>query len=164
MDARRIVVLGAGNILLTDEGLGIRALQALESRYTFPENVSLMDGGTLGLSLLACICEADDLIVLDAIKNNGAPGDLYRICGEEIPKRIRAKNSIHQVDFLETLAVATALDQAPQTVILGLEPQDIQSVSLELSPEISKKLPRLVEMAVAELARLGVAVMEKQEE
>ena len=103
MESEHIMILGVGCILFSDEGFGVRVIEKLEERYTFPQNVSIVDGGALGVNLLGVISQADQLIVVDAIRNQGNPGDLYRLAGEQIPQRIRAKNSIHQVDFLEAL-------------------------------------------------------------
>ncbi len=92
MSLDRILVLGIGNILLSDEGAGIRVIEKLQERYEFPENVSVLDGGTLGLSLLGVISEVDHLIVVDAVRNGGKPGSLYRMEGNDLPKRIHSKN------------------------------------------------------------------------
>ena len=71
---KKITVLGVGNILFADEGVGVRVIEALLDRYEFPENVSLVDGGVLGLNLLGTICDVDELIVIDAVKNGKPPG------------------------------------------------------------------------------------------
>ncbi len=157
MDKKQITVLGVGNILFTDEGVGIRTIEALEAEYEFAPNVSLIDGGVLGLNLLATISDADYLIVVDAIKKGGEPGSLYRLEGEEIPQRILAKNSLHQVDLLEALTLCQALDKVPETVIVGVEPEDIKTVGLELTSPVKRKVPLLVEMVLTELDRLGAS-------
>ena len=127
------MILGVGNLLFSDEGVGIRVAEALQDRYEFPQNVRVVDGGTLGLNLLGVISEADQLIVVDAVRQGGEPGSLYRLAGEEIPQRIRAKNSLHQVEFLEALTCCQALDRVPETVIVGVEPEDITTMSIELN-------------------------------
>lgn len=156
MAKEQILVLGVGNILLTDEGVGIRVIERIQERYEFPDNVSVLDGGVLGLSLLGVISEADHLIVVDAVKKGREPGALYRLKGDQVPKRILAKNSLHQVDFLETLASCQALDKVPETVILGIEPLDIESLSIELTPVVQEKVDSLIDMVLKELDRLGV--------
>jgi len=153
---KHIMVLGVGNLLFTDEGVGIHVIRKLEERYNFPENVSIQDGGVLGINLLGVISAADYLIVVDAVKNGGKPGDLHRLEGEEIPKRILAKNSLHQVDLLEALTLCQALDKVPETVILGVEPKDIESVGLEPTPLIQEKVDDLLGMVLMELDRLGI--------
>ena len=161
MEAKRITILGVGNILFRDEGVGVRVVERLYEEYDFPENVNLVDGGVLGLGLLGVISETDHLIVVDAIRNQGEPGTLYRLEGEEVPRRLYAKNSLHQVDLLETLAVIPALDHEPETVILGVEPEDIETMSIELSPRVQDAVGPLVEGVLRELARLEAAVREK---
>ncbi len=150
----RITIMGVGNLLLTDEGFGIHVVKLLEEHYEFPQNVSVIDGGVLGLNLLGVISEADQLIVIDAVKNGEAPGSLYRIERESIPERVRAKNSLHQVDFLETLTLCQALDKTPETVILGVEPEDIETLGIDLTQTTLKKVDKMIEMVLAELDRL----------
>jgi hydrogenase maturation protease len=153
---KQIMVLGVGNLIFTDEGVGIHVIRKLDERYGFPENVSIQDGGVLGINLLGVISAADHLIVVDAVKNGGKPGDLHRLEGKEIPKRILAKNSLHQVDLLEALTLCQALDKVPETVIIGVEPKDIESVGLKLTPPVQEKMDSLLEMVLKELDRLGI--------
>ncbi len=154
MQSEHIMILGVGCILFSDEGFGVRVIEKIEERYTFPENVSIVDGGVLGVNLLGVISQADQLIVVDAIRNQGNPGDLYRLTDEQIPLRIRAKNSIHQVDFLEALTLCQALDKVPQTVIVGIEPLDIETLSIELTPVTVSKIDTMIDMVLEELDRL----------
>jgi hydrogenase maturation protease len=163
MASEQILVLGVGNILLTDEGVGIRVIERIQERYEFPDNVSVLDGGVLGLSLLGFISEADHLIVVDAVKSGREPGSLCRLEGDEVPKRVLAKNSLHQVDFLETLTSCQALNRVPETVILGVEPQDIENLSIEMTPVVQEKVDSLVDMVLKELDRLGVKYRSKGE-
>ncbi|MEW5910090.1 MAG: HyaD/HybD family hydrogenase maturation endopeptidase [Thermodesulfobacteriota bacterium] len=152
------MILGIGNLLFSDEGFGVRVVQRLMEQYEFEEGVFLVDGGVLGLNLLGVISEADDLIVVDAIRNRGAPGDLYRLEGDAIPERIRAKNSLHQVDFLEALTLCRALDKGPpNTVILGVEPADIETLGIELTPVVAGKIDPVIEMVFTELKRLNLS-------
>ena len=155
--ATNIMVLGIGCILFSDEGFGVRVVEKMEKLYQFPENVLLVDGGVLGINLLGVISKPKHLIVVDAIRNKGKPGDLYRLEGDAIPERIRAKNSLHQVDFLEALTLCQALDHVPKTVIVGVEPQDIETQSLDLTPPIQAQVDPVIKMVLAELERLGVS-------
>jgi hydrogenase maturation protease len=157
MTTDRITILGVGNILLSDEGIGIRVIEKLDSRYEFAENVQVLDGGVLGIHLVGLISGTDHLIVVDAVRNNGSPGSLYRLGGDQIPKRILAKNSLHQVDLLEALTLVEAIGPSPATVVVGIEPLDIDTMSLDLTPLIASKLDDLVAMVLAELDRLGAS-------
>ncbi len=156
------MVLGVGNILFTDEGFGIRVIEKLQSEYDFPENVSVVDGGVLGMNLLGVISEADQLIVVDVIRNNGEPGTLYRIDNDDIPQRIRAKNSLHQIDFLEAMTFCRyGLDKVPEAVIFGVEPRDIETCCLDLTPLIHSRIDDMTEKVLEELTRLGVSYKKK---
>jgi len=152
----QITVLGVGNILFSDEGVGVRVVEQLEREYCFPEHVAVVDGGVLGVHLLGVIAQADHLIVVDAVRNEGRPGDLYRLSGDQIPRRIRAKNSLHQVDMLEALTLCAAIDRSPQTVILGVEPADITTLGLELTASVAARVRDLMGMVLDELRCLGV--------
>jgi len=156
MKQKHIMILGVGCILFTDEGFGIRVIEKLQELYEFPENVSVVDGGVLGMNLLGVISEADHLIVVDAVRNKGEAGSLYRLEGDAIPDRIRAKNSLHQVDFLEALTMCQALDKVPETVILGVEPEDIETLGIELTSTTKLKVDPMIGMVLKELDRLGV--------
>jgi len=155
------MILGIGCILFSDEGFGVRVVEAIESRYRFSENVMVVDGGVLGVNLLGVISKPDHLIVVDAVRNKGNPGDLYRLAGADIPERIRAKNSLHQVDFLEALTLCQALDHVPETVIVGVEPEDIETLCVEMTPLLQSKMDDVIRMVLAELDRLGVSYNEK---
>lgn len=151
----QLMILGVGCILYSDEGFGVRVIEEMEKRYEFSQNVSLVDGGVLGVNLLGVIAQPEHLIVVDAIFNKGNPGDLYRLEGEQIPQRIRAKNSLHQVDLLEALTLCQALDKVPETVIIGIEPEDIETLSLELTPTTKAKVDKVIDLVLTELDRLG---------
>jgi len=152
--APEIMVLGIGNTLFSDEGFGVQVVEKMMRRYKFSDNVMFVDGGVLGINLLGVISQPKHLIVVDAVRNKGNPGDLYRLEGEAIPARIRAKNSLHQIDFLEALTLCQALDKVPQTVIIGVEPKDIETQSLDLTPPVRAKVDPVVDMVLAELDRL----------
>jgi hydrogenase maturation protease len=156
MDAKHVMILGVGCLLYSDEGFGVRVVEKLQAQYEFPDNVSLVDGGVLGVNLLGVISQADHLIVVDAIHNKGNPGDMYRLYGKQIPERIRAKNSLHQVDFLEALTLCQALDKVPDTVIVGVEPEDIETLGIELTPVIQLKVDPMIQMVLTELDRLDI--------
>jgi len=156
-----VMILGIGCILYSDEGFGVRVIEKLQQLYEFPDNVLVVDGGVLGINLLGVISKPAHLIVVDAIRNKGNPGDLYRLEGKAIPERIRAKNSLHQVDFLEALTLCQALDKVPETVVLGVEPEDIETLSLELTAATQSRVDRMIDMVLDELKRFGGSCRKK---
>ncbi len=156
-NSETIIVLGVGNILLKDEGVGVRVVEELQRRYEFPENVKVVDGGTQGLWLMATLQEANHLIVVDAVKGGGQPGTLYRLEKQDLPTGLRAKQSAHDSDLVEALNLCKLLDAEPETVVVvGIEPADIQPFGLELTDAVAAKMDHLVDNVVKELQNLGV--------
>jgi hydrogenase maturation protease len=164
MKTTEITILGVGCTLLADQGFGVSVIQALTAGFEFPDNVRLVDGGLVGVGLTGTIASADHLIVIDAISNNGNPGDLYRLEGREILDRLAGKNHVQQVEFLEALAHCQALDNPPQTVLLGIEPGDTQSLTCELTPALRGKLDIMTARVLEELDQLGVVYHKKEED
>lgn len=154
MKAPRIMILGIGCTLYSDEGLGIHVIDRLRREFDFGDDVELVDGGLLGVSLLGYISGPDHLIVIDAIRNGGKAGDLYRLTGPAIARRMQAKNSVHQVDFLEALAHCQALDHVPETVLIGVEPEDIDTLSCQLTDTLKGRVDEIIGMVLKELDRL----------
>ncbi len=155
MEHKRILVLGVGNILLRDEGVGVRVVEALQQRFSFSPNVELMDGGALGLRLLDPIFSADYVIVVDAVQYGSSPGTLYRLPAEALNARVTFKNSIHQLDMLETLAYAELLGNRPETVVIGVEPEDISPWGDELTAVIRSKMSELIDAVLNEIEIAG---------
>jgi len=151
-----IMVLGVGNILYSDDGFGIKVVEQLEKKYVFPDHVTIVDGGVLGINLLGVISHARKLIVVDTILNKSNPGDLHRIEGDDIPNRILGKNSMHQVDLLEALTLCRFMGNIPDTVILGVEPENIETLNPELTPLIAAQVDPMVQLVLQELRNLKV--------
>jgi hydrogenase maturation protease len=146
----KVLVLGVGNILLKDEGLGVRAVEYMLERYSPHAGVSFVDGGTAGLSLLSLIKEFDRIIIIDAVKPVSSPGKIYRIAAIDLPESHHLFNSAHGIGVREVLAAAKFEGAEPDAVIIGVEPDDI-SMGLDLSLAVEKTLPAVASMVVKEL-------------
>ena len=155
METKRILVLGVGNILLQDEGVGVRVVESLEQQYVFSKNVETMDGGTLGLRLMEAIGACNYLIVVDAVLNGGPPGSLYRLTGDDLRKSLAFKNSLHQVDLVETLAYCGLVGNRPECVIVGVEPKEYTAYSDVLTPMIQEKMGHIIREVLKEVAAAG---------
>ncbi len=155
-DSRQITILGVGNILLKDEGVGVRVVERLADQYAFPEHVRVLDGGVLGVRLMGIIGATDELIVVDAVRNRKPPGTLYRLADEQVPRRVLAKQSMHQMDLPEVLAMCAAIDKYPKVVVVGVEPEDMTTMDMELTPTVAAQVDNLVVMVLKELDRLDV--------
>lgn len=151
-----IIILGIGCTLFADQGFGVTVIRALKDRYDFPDHVELVDGGLLGVAMTGTLARADHLIAVDAFQNGGRPGDTYRLEGQQILQRMTEKNQVQHVEFLEALAHCQALDDPPEAVMLGMEPEDTQSAVCELSPTLQHKMDDMIAAILRELDRLAV--------
>ena len=158
-----IVIFGIGCTLISDQGFGVSVVQSLDDNYTFPPAVKLVDGGLVGVALTGVIGSAKHLIVIDAIHNQGRAGTIYRLAGDAVLERLNKKNSVLQVEFLEALAHCQLLDNPPETVLLGIEPEDTETVACTLTPVLSAKVDAMVAHVLKELDRLSVDYCKKRE-
>jgi hydrogenase maturation protease len=141
---------------MTDDGIGVRVVQYLAENFRFPPDVTVLDGGTLGLDLLHQLEGVERLLIIDAMETGGPPGAIARLTGEEIPIAFETKLSPHQMGLKDLLAVSALQGvKPPEMVLLGVQPENIE-LGLELSPQVAAKLGTLVEMSLAELRQWGV--------
>jgi hydrogenase maturation protease len=151
------LVLGLGNILLRDEGVGVRVIERLLEQYDFPEGVRAMDGGTLGLDLLPYLEDASRLLVVDAVQARKSPGTLVRLTGDEIPIFLEAsKVSPHQEGLQDLLAVARLKGYLPGEVVFWGAQIESLGVGLELSPAVAAQVDALADKVLEELSCWGV--------
>ena len=151
----RLLVLGLGNVLLGDDGLGAAAIASLLDRYAAPAGARVLDGGTLGLSLLPYLDEAEVVILVDAIRSDGPPGTLVRLDGDQVAPAVATRLSPHQIGVSDLLDGARWLDRYPsRLVLLGLVPE-VMELRVGLSPDVARSLPALVVRVVEEAASLG---------
>jgi hydrogenase maturation protease len=150
-----ILVLGLGNALMADDALGVRAVEELQSHYRFPAGVSVVDGGTLGLDLLPRFEGVKRLLIIDALEMGAAPGTVFRLSGEEVPRAFADKLSVHQVGVQDLLAVAELQGHLPEELVVwGVQPASVE-LGLELSPSTRGALPEIIAGVKRELADWG---------
>lgn len=153
---QKILILGVGNLLYGDEGVGVHAVRKLEAEYEFPESVQLFDGGTLGLSLMGYFLECSRLIVLDCIRGGHAPGSVYRLEGEGLRKSMGMSDSLHQLDLVDTLNLCElSHGYKPKTVVFGIEPENMRDMSVTLTEPVQANLPKLCNAVLDELCSCG---------
>ena len=152
-----ILVLGIGNILWADEGFGVRALEALDAAYAFPDAVRLLDGGTQGLYLLPYVQGARRVIVFDAVDYGLPPGTVKLVRNADIPAYLGIrKMSLHQSSFQEVLSLAMFSGQFPEDMLLiGVQPDDVSDYGGSLRDSVRACLPQAVAVALETLAGWG---------
>jgi hydrogenase maturation protease len=159
----RILVIGLGNILMQDEGVGVRVAELLESRYELPPEVEVIDGGTTGTELFQPMRGKERLIVTDCVSTGDAPGTLVRLADEQVPAFFQTKISNHQLGLSDLLALLAVSGDAPEHVtIIGMVPYHLNN-TLGLSEETQLGIEAMLQMLVDELAMAGVTVRRRQE-
>ncbi len=144
------VVIGVGNTILSDEGVGVHAARLLESDPRVPAGVTILDGGTLGLELIPYASDARRVLILDAMNSGNAPGTLARMTGRDL-LGTTAGRSVHQLGVADLIAALFLVSSDPQEiVVLGVQPAHTDW-GTTLSPEVEAALVPLVDAAVAQL-------------
>jgi len=153
-EQKRIVILGVGNLLLSDEGIGVHVANKL-MEMELPPNVTVYEGGTDGFRLMNLVSEADRLIVVDAVKGGGEPASIYRFDIEDAPSYPdKYKTSVHQIGILEVIHFSEFVgkENTPETTIIGVEPKSL-AMAMKLSPEVAAKVPRVIELVMEEVQK-----------
>lgn len=149
-----ILILGIGNILLKDEGVGVHVVNKLKE-MPLPDNVEVLDGGTAGLDLTDFIANRKKVIVIDAVKAGEKPGTIYHLTEKNLNIKPKAIMSFHEIDFLDALHMSEVMGDKPkETVVIGIEPKDM-SDGIELSSEIEERIPRIIEVVMKELNHIN---------
>jgi len=141
------IVVGIGNVLLRDEGIGCHVAHALES-VPLPD-AEVIDGGTCP-DVLQLVADADKLVIVDAVRGGGLPGQIYRFRPEDIELEEKRVLSFHDISLIDSLKSAQLRHHVGETVIIGVEPREL-SWGLELSPELQEKMPQIIDVVLDEL-------------
>ena len=145
----RIVIIGVGNLLQRDEGIGIHAIRALQD-INLPHDIKLVDGGT-SPDLIAYTRAGDKMIIIDCAKSGGKPGTIYKFIPEDLAAGKGILTSAHEMGVIENLKLMELTGNKPkETVIIGIEPAEIDW-GIELSERLQKKLPELVKVVMREI-------------
>ena len=141
-------VLGIGNIILSDEGFGVRVVEYLKKNFTFPDNVNLIDGGTLGVELLHFIAGTRRLLIIDSINGGAAAGEIFHLRGDEIKNHFAQKISAHEVGIQDVLTMLELTDKKiPHVELIGAQPFSLEA-GVELSEPMKKLVPVFAEKAL----------------
>lgn len=149
----RITIIGTGNVLLSDEGIGVYIAKEM-MKMDLPPNVEVIEGGTDGFGLLNFIMDTDHLIIIDSLKGDSDPGTIYKFDIREAPDTPDMyKTSVHQIGILEVINLSGLVGPAPEATVFGIEPKKL-TAGMEISPEILAKVPRVIELVQEEIARV----------
>ena len=152
-----VTVLGIGNIILRDEGFGVRVLEYLDSRYEFPDSVQLVDGGTLGIELTQYLTGTKKLLVIDSINGGREPGTTFIFRNDQVMSHFQDKLSAHEVGIQDVLALLSVTGkQIPEIAVIGAQPRSVEA-GVELTDEMRALLPKMAEQALDILKEWGIS-------
>lgn len=149
---KTLLVMGIGNILLKDEGVGVYCMQELE-KQNWPENVSFIDGGTFTQDIFYLFENFDYLLVLDAIRGGREPGTMYRLKEKDLAASKEQSISVHDVDLLDSLKMAELLGKKPELTVLGMEPEKL-AWEMGLTETLKNIFPDFVKLAAEEINKI----------
>lgn len=154
---KRVMVVGIGNLLMQDDGIGVHLVNRL-TELGVPKGVELVDGGTHSYDLVDFFCQADHIIIVDAMRAGGEPGTIYRAPLDQLEIRSdrNSLTSVHELNFIEAMEMVHLLDHYPEVLVFGVEPGSLE-ISLELSPPVAAKVDRLAELVLQDINKIVTA-------
>ncbi len=153
---KEIAVIGLGNILLRDEGVGVHVANAIKQRYTFTPEVEIIDGGTMGLDLLPVFEGRDRVLIIDAVDFQKEPGHIGVIENENIPSVLNSKLSVHHINLTDVIYASKLMNILPSEIFLvGIQPESLDA-GLDMTDTINKKINALIEIVLERLKQWGV--------
>jgi hydrogenase maturation protease len=151
-----IAIIGLGNILLRDEGVGVHAANTIKQRYTFSPDVEIIDGGTMGLDLLPIFEGRDKVLIIDAVDFGREPGHIGMIENDNIPSVLNSKLSVHHINLSDVLFAAKLMDISPSEIcLIGIQPQSLD-VGLDMTGEIKGKIETLIDAVIGKLKEWNI--------
>lgn len=158
-----ITLLGVGNILLSDEGVGVHVVNEMRQDYTFTPEINIVDGGTMGMELLSYMRGMKKLLLVDAVQGGEAPGTVYEFLHQETEIYFTEHISVHEVGMQDILRIrALQEDPLDDAVVIGVEPMSLD-IGLEPTPLVQQAMPDMKQRIIAVLTNWGVEVKKKDD-
>ena len=159
----RNIVIGVGNVLFKDEGVGIYASKYLEENYAFEGDLEIIEGGTLGFKLMTFFQEYDNVIILDTVSIEDKAGEIFRLPSDVLLGLGNYRKTAHEVEIVEMLEICSVLDKHAQVTILGIIPEDIESVEIGLTSKIEDRFEEFILQALKEIESIGIKASKRDD-
>ena len=145
------IIVGVGNVLFKDERIGVYAARYLEQNYTFTPEVNVIDGATLGFSLMTYFQEYEKVVIIDTVSIDDKAGSIYRLPAQEMLGLGSYRQTAHEVEIVEMLEICSLLEKMAEVVIIGIVPKDIKSIDISLTQELQDVFIELIETILLEV-------------
>ena len=153
-----IAVIGVGNILFCDDGVGVYAAKYLETNYRFEPSIDIIDGGTLGFNLMRYFTHYDQVIILDTLSIDEAAGTIYHLPSEVLLGLGDTRKTVHEVEVTQMIELASLMDERARISVLGIIPWDIQTVAMDLSPTVKEQFGVYIQTLITIVEETGLTV------
>ncbi|WP_419678448.1 HyaD/HybD family hydrogenase maturation endopeptidase [Aliarcobacter lanthieri] len=160
---KKSIVIGVGNMLFKDEGIGIYASEYIKQNYNISGDLEIIDGGTLGFKLMAYFQDYDNVIILDTVSIEDEVGSIFRLPSDVLLGLGKYRKTAHEVEIIEMLEIVSVLDSHANVTIIGIIPEDIQSVEIGLTQKMEDIFPLFIKTALKEIEDLGFSYSKKDE-
>lgn len=157
------IVVGVGNLLFKDEGIGIYAAKYIEENYAFEPEIEIIDGGTLGFKLMSYFQEYDNVIILDTVSIEDKPGEIFRLPSDVLLGLGNYRKTAHEVEIVEMLEICSVLDKHAAVTIMGIIPEDIEKVEIGLTDKIEERFEEYIAHVVKEIESIGCKANKKND-
>jgi len=155
------IVIGIGNILFCDDGVGVFASKYLNENFSFKPELEIIDGGTLGFNLAEYFLNYDNVFIVDTVSIDDEAGEVYKIPSDELLGTTKYKNTAHEVEVVQMLEASELHDKKAHVTVFGVVPKDINTVHIGLSKDLESKFDLLIGSLVKNIEELGVEVTRK---
>ncbi|MBU0720276.1 hydrogenase maturation protease [bacterium] len=156
------IVIGVGNILFCDDGIGVIAAEYLKKNYSYAPELEILDGGTLGLNLIEYFLHYDNVFILDTLSMDEEAGNIYKIPSHELLGRGGYKSTAHEVEVVQMLEAAQLYDTKAQVSVFGIVAEDISRVQIGLSETLNTRFELFIQAVIEEVVELGIEVSKKE--
>jgi len=157
------IVIGVGNLLFCDDGIGVIAVEYLKRNFEFSSGLELLDGGTLGFNLAEYFLEYENVLIIDTISTDDKVGEIYKIPSDELLGAGSYKNTAHEVEVVQMLQACQLYDKKAEITIIAIVPEDIKSVEIGLSETLRSRFDILIQTVIKSIEELGVEVTKKDD-
>ena len=157
------IIIGIGNLLFCDDGVGVIAVEYLKKNYNFSDGLELLDGGTLGFNLIEYFTEYDNVFIIDTLSIDDKAGEIYKIPSKELLGGSAYKNTAHEVEVVHMLEACELYEKKAEVTIFGVVPLDITSARIGLSKDLQENFATLIKTILNAVKGLGVTVIDKNQ-
>lgn len=153
-----IAVIGVGNILFTDDGIGVYAAKYLQTNYRFEPVIEIIDGGTLGFNLMHYLLEYDQVFILDTLSIDEEAGSIYHLPSDALLGLGDTRKTVHEVEVTQMIELGSMMGMRAHVSVIGIIPEDIQSVAMNLSPIAKERFGAFTQTVIEKLQEAGISV------